>query len=193
MLPLGEWILRQACLDAAAWPAHIRVAVNMSAAQFHKSNMLDVVLCTLVESGLSPERLELEIPDAALLDGNLATHLLTVRQLKNLGVGVVLDNCGVGYSAASYLHNFPFDKFKIDREIVQGCATRRDCAAVIASAVALAHGLGITTVAKGVESPAQFEALNAAGVDFAQGYLFGRPVPNSEINFEPPLPVQNVA
>jgi diguanylate cyclase (GGDEF)-like protein len=193
MLPLGDWILRQACLDAAAWPAHIRVAVNMSAAQFHKGNILDVVLCALVESGLSPERLELEIPDAALIEGNLAAHLLTVRQLKNLGVGVVLDNCGVGYSAASYLQSFPFDRFKIDRAIVQGCATRRDCAAVVASAVALAHGLGIATVAKGVESPAQFEALKAAGVDFAQGYLFGRPVPNSELNFAPPLPVQNVA
>ena len=193
MLPLGEWILRQACLDAAAWPAHIRVAVNMSAAQFHKANILDVVLCALVESGLSPERLELEIPDAALIEGNLAAHLLTVRQLKNLGIGVVLDNCGVGYSAASYLQSFPFDKFKIDRAIVQGCATRRDCAAVVASAVALARGLDVTTVAKGVELPAQFEALKAAGVDFAQGYLFGRPVPNSELDFEAILPVQNVA
>lgn len=193
MVPLGEWILRQACLDAAAWPAHIRVAVNMSAAQFHRSNVLDVVLCALVESGLSPERLELEIPDAALLDGNLAAHLLTVRQLKNLGVGVVLDNCGVGYSAASYLQSFPFDKFKIDRAIVKDCTTRRDCAAVIASAVALARGLGVATVAKGVETPSQFEALQAAGVDFVEGYLFGRPVPNSEISFDLPLPAQNVA
>lgn len=193
MLPLGEWILRQACLDASAWPAHIRVAVNMSAVQFHKPNILDIVLCALVESGLSPERLELEIPDAALVEGNLAAHLLTVRQLKNLGIGVVLDNCGVGYSAASYLQSFPFDKFKIDRAIVQGCATRRDCAAVVASAVALARGLDVTTVAKGVELPAQFEALKAAGVDFAQGYLFGRPVPNSELDFKAILPVQNVA
>ncbi|MBR0784088.1 PAS-domain containing protein [Bradyrhizobium iriomotense] len=192
-LPLGEWILRQACLDAAAWPPHIRVAVNMSAAQFHRGNVLDVVLCALVESGLSPERLELEIPDSALLDGNLAAHLLTVRQLKNLGVSVVLDNCGVGYSAGSYLQSFPFDKFKIDRAIVQGCTTRRDCAAVVASAVALAHGLGVATVGKGVETAAQFEALHAAGVDFVQGYLFGRPVPNSEICFDAPVPAQNVA
>jgi diguanylate cyclase (GGDEF)-like protein len=193
MLPLGEWILRQACLDAAAWPAHIKVAVNMSAAQFHRSNVLDVVLCALVESGLSPRRLEFEIPDAALLEGNLTAHLLTVRQLKNLGVGVVLDNCGVGYSAASYLQSFPFDKFKIDRAIVQGCTTRRDCAAVVASAVALARGLDVATVAKGVENRAQFEALLAAGVDFAQGYLIGRPVPNCEISFDSPLPAQNVA
>jgi diguanylate cyclase (GGDEF)-like protein len=193
MVPLGEWILRQACLDAAAWPAHIRVAVNVSAAQFHRSNVLDVVLCALVESGLSPERLELEIPDVALLDGNLPAHLLTVRQLKNLGVGVVLDNCGVGYSAGSYLQSFPFDKLKIDRTIAQGCATRKDCAAVVASAVALARGLDVATVAKGVETPAQFEALRAAGVDFVQGYLFGRPVPNSEVSFDMPLPAQNVA
>ncbi|MHC2188494.1 EAL domain-containing protein (putative c-di-GMP-specific phosphodiesterase class I) [Bradyrhizobium diazoefficiens] len=108
-------------------------------------------------------------------------------------VGVVLDNCGVGYSAASYLQSFPFDKFKIDRAIVKDCTTRRDCAAVIASAVALAGGLGVATVAKGVETRAQFEALQAAGVDFVEGYLFGRPVPNSEISFDLPLPAQNVA
>ena len=193
MLPLGEWILQQACLDAAAWPAHIKVAVNMSAVQFHRSNVLDIVLCALVESGLSPERLELEIPDAALLGGNPAAHLLAVRQLKNLGVGVVLDNCGTGYSAASYLQSFPFDKFKIDRAIVQGCTTRRDCAAVVASAVALARGLNVATVAKGVETPAQLDALLAAGVDYVQGYLIGRPVPNSEICFDSPLPARNVA
>lgn len=193
MLPLGEWILRQACLDAAAWPAHIRVAINMSAAQFHKSNVLDVILCALVETGLSPERLELGISDAAVLEGNVAAHLLAVRQLKNLGVSIVLDNCGLGYSTASYLQSFPFDKLKIDRAIVQGCATRRDCAAVVASAVALARGLDVVTVAKGVESLAQLEALQAAGVDFVQGYLLGQPRPNSEVSFESPLPVQNVA
>ena len=165
----------------------------MSAVQFHRSNVLDIVLCALVESGLSPERLELEIPDAALLGGNPAAHLLAVRQLKNLGVGVVLDNCGTGYSAASYLQSFPFDKFKIDRAIVQGCTTRRDCAAVVASAVALARGLNVVTVAKGVETPAQLDALLAAGVDYVQGYLIGRPVPNSEIRFDSPLPARNVA
>jgi diguanylate cyclase (GGDEF)-like protein len=184
LLPLGEWILRQACLDAAAWPAHIRIAVNVSAAQLHKGNFFDVVLCALVETGLSPERLELEVPSGAVLDGNPATQLLAMRQLKNLGVSIVLDDCGMGYSAASFLQGFPFDKIKIDRSIVQGCTTRRDCAAAVASAIALANGLDIATVAKGVESREQFESLRATGVDFAQGYLFGRPVPCSDVDFD---------
>lgn len=194
VLPLGEWILRQACLDAAAWPAHVKVAVNVSAVQLHKGNFFDVVLCALVETGLSPERLELEVPSGAVLGGNPAAQLLTMRQLKNLGVSIVLDDCGMGYSAAGFLQGFPFDKIKIDRPIVQGCTTRRDCAAAVASAVALAKGLDIATVAKGVESREQFESLLAAGVDFVQGYLLGRPVPSCEVDFDMTISAaQNVA
>lgn len=184
MPPLGEWILQQACLDAAAWPPHIRIAVNISAAQFDKGNLFDVILCALVESGLSPDRLELEIADTAMLEKRQSAHLLTIRQLKNLGVAIVLDNCGAGYSAASYLRSFPFDKIKIDRSIAQGVVSRRDCAAVVDSVIALAHGLDIATVAKGVESREQFEALLTAGVNFAQGNLFGQPVPHCELNLD---------
>ena len=118
----------------------------------------------LVESGLSPQRLELEIAEAALLD-NQAAHLSTIRQLKNLGVSIVLDNCGTGHSSASYLTDFPFDKIKIDKSFAQGFASRRECAAVVSSVLALAHGLDIATTAKGMESSEQFEALQAAGVD----------------------------
>ena len=194
MLPFGEWILQQACADAAAWPPHIRVAINISAAQFNKGNLFDVVLCALVESGLAPERLELEIAEASLLDKNHAAHLQTMRQLKSLGVSMVLDNCGTGYSSASYLTGFPFDKIKIDRSVAQGFASRRDCAAVVASVLALAHGLDIATAAKGVESREQFEALQAAGVDFAQGYLFGHPVPHAELDLDAVVPMaKNVA
>jgi diguanylate cyclase (GGDEF)-like protein len=187
MPSLGEWALRQACLDAAAWPANRRIAVNIAAAQLAKGNLLDIVLCALVESGLSPDRLELEIADTTLLQGDQPTHLLAVRQLKNLGVAIVLDNCGAGYSSASYLTNFPFDKIKIDRPIAQGIA-RRECAAVVASVIALARGLDVTTAAKGVERSDQFEALAAAGVDFVQGYLFGRPVPNAELDLDLSVP-----
>jgi diguanylate cyclase (GGDEF)-like protein len=184
IVPLGEWILRQACLDAAAWPPHIRIAVNISATQLNKGNLFDVVLCALIDSGLSPERLELEIADTAMLEKNHAANLFTIRQLKNLGVSIALDNCGAGYSAASYLTGFPFDKIKIDKSIAQGFASRRDCAAVVASVLALARGLDIATAAKGVESSEQFEALRAAGVDFAQGYLFGEPVTHSELDLD---------
>ena len=194
MSALGEWILRQACQDAAAWPPHIRLAVNISAAQFDKGNLFDVILCALVESGLSPGRLELEIADIRLLERQQAAHLLTIGQLKNLGVSIVLDNCGAGYSAASYLTSFPFDKIKIDKSIGQGFASRKDCAAVVASVIALARGLDIATAAKGVESSEQFEALLTAGVDFAQGYLFGEPVPHAEFDLDPlPRLTRNVA
>jgi diguanylate cyclase (GGDEF)-like protein len=188
MLPLGAWILQQACLDAAAWPAHIKLAVNISAVQFGKGNLFDLVLCALVDSGLSPERLELEIADVSLLETGRAAHLETIRQLKNIGVSIVLDNCGAGYSSASYLTAFPFDKIKIDRSLTHGLTGRRDCAAVVASVLALAHGLDIATAAKGVESSEQFETLAAAGIDFAQGYLFGRPVPHSELDLDALVP-----
>jgi diguanylate cyclase (GGDEF)-like protein len=194
MLPLGGWILQQACIDAAAWPAHIKVAVNIAAAQFSKGNLFDLVLCALVDSGLSPERLELEIADTSLFENNRAAHLQAIRQLKNLGVSIVLDDCGAGYSSASYLTGFPFDKIKIDRSVTQGLASRRDCAAVVASVLALARGLDIATAAKGVENSEQFEALLSAGVDFAQGYLFGRPVPHSELDLDALVPsTRNVA
>ena len=194
IVPLGEWILRQACLDAAAWPPHIQIAVNVSAVQFIRGNLLDVVLPALADSGLSPDRLQLEIADVALLEAEQERHLLTIQQLKKLGISIVLDGCGVGYTAAGYLTTFPFDKIKIDRPLAQGFASRRDHGAVVASVVALARGLGIATAAKGVERPEQFEALQAIGVDFAQGYLFGRPVPHAELDLDAVIPVaRNVA
>lgn len=189
MLPLGEWILQQACLDAAAWPSSMKVAVNISLAQFDRGNLFDVVLCALVDSGLPPRRLELEIGDAALLEAGQSSHLLTLRQLKNLGVSIVLDSCIVGYAAATALTGFPFDKIKIDKPVAQGLAHRRDCAAVVASVRALAQGLEVATAAKGIETREQFEALVGAGVDFAQGYLFGRPVPLSDLDFDAMMPL----
>jgi len=189
MLPLGEWILQQACMDAAAWPPHIKLALNIASIQFRKENLFDVILCALVDSGLSPERLELEIADVTLLEQHRAPCLQTVRQLKNIGVSLVLDDCGTGYSSASYLTGFPFDKIKIHKSFTQGLASRRDCAAVIASVLALARGLDIATAAKGVETGGQLEALQAAGVDFAQGYLFGRPVPHSDLDFDSVVPL----
>jgi diguanylate cyclase (GGDEF)-like protein len=185
MTGLCEWVVLQACQDAASWPSHVRVAINISAGQLAKHNLFDIILCALVESGLSPNRLELDIADAALLDRQHDERLLTIRQLKNLGISFALDNCGAGCSAASYLMNFPFDKIKIDRSIVQGFSSRRDCAAAVASVIALARGLDITTTAKGIENQQQLEALRAAGVDFIQGFLFGQPTPNAELTLDP--------
>jgi diguanylate cyclase (GGDEF)-like protein len=183
--PIGEWILQRACTDAAAWPAHVRLAVNISAVQFKKGNLFDVILCALVESGLAPERLELEITETSLLD-NQEAHLATIRQLKNLGISMALDDFGTGYSSVTYLTNFPFDKIKIDRTFTRDVLRRRDYAAVVSSVLALAHGLGTITTVEGIETTQQLEYMRHAGVDLAQGYLFSRPVPVSELDFTKP-------
>ena len=193
IVPLGDWILQRACADAATWPAHIKIAVNISAVQFKRGNLFDVVLCTLVETGLAPERLELEITETSLLE-NQEAHLATIRQLKNLGISIALDDFGTGYSSVTYLTSFPFDKIKIDRSFTQGALTRRDCAAVVSSVLALAHGLGMITTVEGIETRKQLKYMRDAGVDLAQGYLFGRPVPISQLDLTPAtLPNEMVA
>jgi len=182
IVALGEWILERACTDAASWPAHIKVAVNLSAAQFRKGGLFEVILGALVESGLEPSRLELEITESVLLE-NEADYRPMLQQLKNLGVSVVLDDFGQGYSSLGYLTRFPVDKIKIDKAFTQGLSKRADCTAVIASVLTLARSLDIVTTAEGVETEEQFALLRAAGVDFVQGYLFGRPAPASALDF----------
>jgi diguanylate cyclase (GGDEF)-like protein/PAS domain S-box-containing protein len=182
IIPIGEWVLQRACNDAAAWPSHIKLAINISAVQFKRGNLFEIILCALVESGISPERLELEITETWLLD-NQEAHLATIRQLKNLGILLALDDFGTGYSSVTYLTNFPFDKIKIDRTFTREVLQRRDYAAVVSSVLALARGLDKLTTVEGIETEAQFEYMRIAGVDLAQGYLFSRPVPASELDF----------
>jgi diguanylate cyclase (GGDEF)-like protein len=177
--PLGEWILEKACADAANWPTHVKVAVNISAIQFKKGNLFEVILATLVKTGLQPERLELEITETSLLE-NQEAHLTTIRQLKNLGLSIALDDFGTGFSSINYLTIFPFDKIKIDKSFTKGILSRGDCKAVVASSLALAKGLGIITTVEGIETEEQLDYMRAAGVELAQGYLFGKPVPISE-------------
>jgi diguanylate cyclase (GGDEF)-like protein len=186
IVPLGEWILRRACADAAPWPAHIKLAINISAIQFKKDDLFEVILSTLVETGFTPGRLELEITETSLLE-NQEAHLTTIRQLKNLGISMALDDFGTGYSSVNYLANFPFDKIKIDKSFTQGVLSRRDCKAVVASTLALAQGLGTVTTAEGVETEDQLEYMRAAGVDLVQGYLFGRPVPIAQLDLNATL------
>jgi diguanylate cyclase (GGDEF)-like protein/PAS domain S-box-containing protein len=180
--PIGEWVLQRACADAAKWPDHIKLAINISAMQFKKGNLFELILCALVESGLAPERLELEITETSLLE-NQEAHLATIRQLKNLGITLALDDFGTGYSSVTYLTNFPFDKIKIDQSFTRDVLERGDYAAVVSSVIALAHGLGMVTTVEGVETEQQFEYVREAGVNLAQGYLFSRPVPASELDF----------
>ncbi len=182
IVQLGDWILQKACADAAAWPAHVKVSINLSSVQFRKGDLFDIILCALVDFGLSPERLEVEITELVLLE-NEANYRSLLQQLKNIGVSIVLDDFGIGYSSLGYLTKFPVDKIKIDKSFTQGLIARAECAAVIASVLTLARGLDIATTAEGVETEDQYDMLRAAGVNFVQGYLFARPCPASELSF----------
>jgi diguanylate cyclase (GGDEF)-like protein len=182
IIPLGEWIIRKACSDAANWPSHVKLAVNLSPAQFRNDNLVDAVVGALTASGLSPDRLELEITESVLLQKN-ADNLSVLHQLQALGVAIVLDDFGTGYSSLSYLRVFPFDKVKVDRSFVAEVSSRADCAAIVCAITNLGRSLDIDTTAEGVETPEQFELLRAAGCTQAQGYLFCRPVPAAELDF----------
>jgi diguanylate cyclase (GGDEF)-like protein len=179
---IGEWLLERACTEAAAWPKPIKVAVNLSPVQLGNSNLLDVVLCALVESGLPPERLELEITETALFKNDVDC-LAVMRRLKNLGVSIALDDFGTGYSSLAQLTMFPFDKIKIDKSFTQNLGSRPECAAIIAAVITLTQKLGITTTAEGIETVKQFQDLTLAGVNSAQGYLLDRPTPAADLDF----------
>jgi diguanylate cyclase (GGDEF)-like protein len=185
IVPLGEWILRRACADAARWPPHLKVAVNLSPVQFKDSNLLDMLRSALREGGLAAARLELEITETVLVEKNEA-NLAVLQQLKSLGAAVVLDDFGIGYSSMRYLQNFPIDKIKIDRSFIQSMPNHRDSMAIVCAIAGLARNLDIETTAEGVETAEQFALLRGAGCQLAQGYLFSRPVPASRLSFERP-------
>jgi len=186
ILGIGEWVIQAACEAAMKWPSFMKVAVNLSAVQLHNPNLLDFVMCALVESGLPPERLELEVTETALIEYE-AESLMLLRKLKNLGIAVVLDDFGTGYSSLSQLTMFPFDKIKIDKSFTKNMTTRADCAAIITAVLALARSLNIQTTAEGVETSDQLRILRAAGVSAVQGYLIQSPRPASELEFESSL------
>jgi diguanylate cyclase (GGDEF)-like protein len=181
MEPLGQWVLEQACRDAAAWPDHVKIAVNLSTVQL-TGTLLDVVLGALRESGLAPERLELEITESVLMK-DVKRNGDIFRQLKDIGVSIVLDDFGMGYCSLSYLTELPFDKIKIDKSFTLGLANNVGCMASVASVLTLARHLDMVVTAEGVETKQQFELLRAAGAHQVQGYFFARPGPVSELNF----------
>jgi diguanylate cyclase (GGDEF)-like protein len=182
IVQLGDWIIRRACADAANWPPEVKLAINLSPVQFGKSDLGATVADALAESGLTPQRLELEITESVLLKQNDQT-LETLHRLKRLGVSIVLDDFGTGYSSLTYLHMFPFDKIKIDKSFVHELSSSSECAAIICAVIGLGASLGIGTVAEGVETGEQFALLRVAGCSQAQGYLFSRPVPAAELTF----------
>ncbi|MDA9493508.1 bifunctional diguanylate cyclase/phosphodiesterase [Bradyrhizobium sp. CCBAU 11361] len=180
IVQLGEFMLRSACADAATWPDDIDVAVNLSPVQFKNPNLIASVTEALIASGLAARRLELEITESVLLQNSEAT-LTTLHELRAMGVRISLDDFGTGYSSLSYLRSFPFDKIKIDRSFVSELATREDSMAIIRAVTGLGRSLGIVTTAEGVENDAQLELLRREGCTQAQGYLFSKPRPASDV------------
>jgi len=181
IVPIGAWVLREACRQAAGWPEHVRIAVNVSAVQFHRGNLNETILLALADSGLAPGRLEIEITESIFLEGGEAT-LRLLHSLRSLGIRVALDDFGTGYSSLSYLQSFPFDKLKIDRSFIQNLLTREGASAIVHAITELASALGIETTAEGVEETAQLMELRAHGCSSVQGYLFAEPMTATDVD-----------
>lgn len=178
IVPIGEWVLATACRDAATWPSLMSVAVNVSAQHFLVPGFVENVARVLKESGLEPSRLELEITEGVLIRDAAACRD-RLAALRALGVSIALDDFGTGYSSLSYLHNLPLDVLKIDRSFVKGLPAESE--SLVPAIVAMAHGLGLRTVAEGVETQAQREALISMGCDELQGFYYSPARPLSEL------------
>ncbi|WP_407148806.1 EAL domain-containing protein [Bradyrhizobium sp. ORS 86] len=176
IVEMGEWILREACREAASWAAPLQIAVNLSPAQFTHGDLVGLVHSILLETGLRPDRLELEITEGVLIE-DFDRGLSLLRRLKTLGVRISMDDFGSGYSSLSYLQAFPFDKIKIDRAFVINLGRNPQSAAIVRAVIDLGHGLEMSIVAEGVETEAQLGFLSEEGCDAVQGYLIGRPAP----------------
>lgn len=176
ILPLGEWVLRKACADAAAWDRPLRIAVNLSPVQLHQANLAAVVHEVLLETGLAPRRLELEITETALFK-DYQRALDNLRRLKALGVRIAMDDFGTGFSSLSTLQSFPFDKIKIDKSFVENIHRHERATAIVRAVLGLGRSLDIPVTAEGVETPEQLEFLRGEACAEVQGYAIGRPGP----------------
>jgi EAL domain-containing protein (putative c-di-GMP-specific phosphodiesterase class I) len=180
IVTLGEWVIRQACADAAQWPDDIGVAVNLSPTQLLNKGLLPAVLNALAASRLPPNRLELEITEAVLMQNNDAT-LRTLHQLRELGIRISMDDFGTGYSSLSYLRSFPFDKIKIDRCFISGLGDSSESDAIVQAVAGLAESLSMTTTAEGVETSEQLDHVRRLGCTDVQGFLYSPPVPARDL------------
>jgi diguanylate cyclase (GGDEF)-like protein/PAS domain S-box-containing protein len=180
IVPLGEWVLREACLEAARWPDPIKVAVNLSPVQFRNRGLVTTVTHALAAARLAPHRLELEITEAVLLQDDEAIVTM-LHRLRALGVRIAMDDFGTGYSSLSYLRSFPFDKIKIDRSFIKDIDRNRDSAVIIKAIASLGQSLGIETTAEGIETEEQLDIVRRAGCTEMQGYLVSKPVPAHDL------------
>ncbi len=180
IVPIGEWVIRQACATAAQWPEDLHVAVNISAVQFRSPGLMQIIVGALATSGLHPTRLEIEITETVLLQ-NKETTLALLHQLRALGIRIAMDDFGTGYSSLTYLQCFPFDKIKIDRSFVKDITENTGSLNIVRAVAALANGMGMTATAEGVETSEQLDKITSEGCTEMQGYLFSKPLPASEI------------
>ena len=180
IVPMGEWIIRQACATAARWPDNLHVAVNISAIQFRSPGLMQVIVGALAASGLASTRLEIEITETVLLHNRDAT-LAVLHQLRALGIRIAMDDFGTGYSSLTYLQSFPFDKIKIDRSFVKDITENASSLNIVRAVAALANGMGMTATAEGVETAEQLDSIASEGCTEMQGFLFSRPLPAAEI------------
>jgi EAL domain-containing protein (putative c-di-GMP-specific phosphodiesterase class I) len=179
IVPMGEWILRTACREAASWPRPLHIAINLSPVQFQHGDLPRLVHQILLETGLAPWRLELEITEGVLI-GDFTRAVAILRRLKGLGVRIAMDDFGTGYSSLSYLQSFPFDKIKIDQSFVANLGHSQQAATIIRAVIALGRGLNLPVVAEGVETEEQLRFLASENCNEIQGYLVGRPQPIDE-------------
>ena len=183
IVQIGDWVLRQACAEAAHWPPAIKVAVNLSPVQFKSRGLLESLLGAVAAGGLAPERLELEITETVPLEVG-DTTVATLHKLRSLGIRIALDDFGTGYSSLSYLRSFPFDKIKIDRSFTRNLSSGADASAIVRTVTRLAKDLGMSTTAEGVETQQDLDFLREIGCTEIQGYLISAAVPALAV---PPL------
>jgi EAL domain-containing protein (putative c-di-GMP-specific phosphodiesterase class I) len=180
IVELGEWVMREACRVGARQLPGLMVAVNVSAIQVVRDDFVQMVRHALADGGLPAQRLEIEITESLFIDAS-PKALANLETLRRMGVHVALDDFGTGYSSLAYLRQFPFDTLKVDRAFVRELVTQHDARAIVRSIVELAAALGMSTVAEGVEEPAQYELLRRAGCSGVQGFLIARPMPIEQV------------
>jgi EAL domain-containing protein (putative c-di-GMP-specific phosphodiesterase class I) len=190
IVPLGEWVLRRACRDAAAWSEPLSVAVNLSPAQFRDGDVAETVADVLQETGLPARRLELEITESLLIN-DTEEVLGKLSRLRQLGVKIAMDDFGTGYSSLSYLARFPFDKIKIDRQFVRNMPRDPAMRAIVKTVIALGKSLDVTVTAEGVETQEQAAMLREFGCPQVQGFLYGYPG-TPEAASKPPLKLKQI-
>ena len=180
IVQLGEWVLREACMEAMKWPGQVRIAVNLSPVQFHRGNLVAVVVSALATSGLAPSRLELEITEAVLLD-RTERNVQILQQLREIGVRISMDDFGTGFSSLSYLRSFPFDKIKIDQSFIANLSNDGRSQTIVSAITGLGLSFGMSTAAEGVETEEQIECLGVKGCTEVQGRFYSMPVPSSQV------------